>query len=64
MVTADRSITNDALLDASIRDLRARQSLVQSILEEEKAEPLDFAGSINMVDGIAPTLKALKKYYS
>lgn len=60
-VTADRSIAGDALLDALIRDLRARQSIVHSTLEEEEIEPLAFIGSTNMADGIAPTLKALQQ---
>lgn len=60
-VTADRSVAGDALLDALIRDLRARQSLVHSTLEEEEIEPLDFIGSTNMADGIAPTLKCLQQ---
>lgn len=59
-VTADRSIAGDAILDALIRDLRARQSLVHSTLEEEEIEPLEFIGSTNMADGIGPTLKALQ----
>lgn len=59
--TTDRSIADDALLDALIRDLRTRQSLVQSTLEEEEAEPLAFVGSTNMADGIAPTLKCLQQ---
>lgn len=60
-VTADRSIASDALLDALIRDLRARQSLVHTTLEEEEIEPLAFVGSTNMAEGIAPTLKALQQ---
>lgn len=60
-VTADRSIAGDALLDALIRDLRARQSLVHSTLEEEEVEPLAFIGSTKMAEGIAPTLKALQQ---
>lgn len=60
-VTANRSIAGDALLDALIRDLRARQNLVRSTLEEEEIEPLAFIGSTNMTDGIAPTLKALQQ---
>lgn len=60
-VTADRSVAGDALLDALIRDLRARQSLVHSTLEEEEIEPLSLIGSTKMTDGIAPTLKALQQ---
>ncbi len=60
-VAADRSIAGDALLDALIRDLRARQSLVHSTLEEEEIEPLAFIGSTNMAAGITPTLNCLQQ---
>lgn len=60
-VTANRSIVGDAHLDALIRDLRARQNLVQSTLEDEEVEPLAFIGSTKMTDGIASTLNALKQ---
>ncbi len=32
-------------LDALVRDIKARQGLIKSMLEDEKAEPLDFVGS-------------------
>jgi Zn-dependent peptidase ImmA (M78 family) len=35
-------------LDALIRDLRARQGLVRSILEDEETDPLEFVGSATM----------------
>jgi Zn-dependent peptidase ImmA (M78 family)/transcriptional regulator with XRE-family HTH domain len=38
----------DPLLDALIRDIRTRQSIVRSLLEAEEAEPLDFVGSVTM----------------
>ena len=38
----------DPLLDALIRDVRGRQSIVRSLLEDEEAEPLDFVGSVTM----------------
>lgn len=59
-VTPDRSIASDALLDALIRDLRARQSLVRSTLEDEEVEPLAFIGSTKMADGIAATLQSIQ----
>lgn len=57
----DHSITDDALLDALIRDLKARQNLVRSVLEdEEDAEPLPFVGSAKMADGVATVLKSIQ----
>ncbi|MGH6902363.1 MAG: ImmA/IrrE family metallo-endopeptidase [Geminicoccaceae bacterium] len=48
----------EALLDALIRDIRARQSMVRALLEdEEEGEPLTFVGSMRMADG-APALLA------
>jgi Zn-dependent peptidase ImmA (M78 family) len=35
-------------LDALIRDIKARQSLIRSVLEDDKAEPLDFVSSATM----------------
>ncbi len=35
-------------LDALIRDIRARQGLVRSILEDEETAPLQFVGSVTM----------------
>lgn len=38
-------------LDALIRDINARQSVVKSLLEDEEAQPLPFIGSANMEQG-------------
>jgi Zn-dependent peptidase ImmA (M78 family) len=35
-------------LDALVRDIKARQGLIRSMLEDGKAEPLDFIGSATM----------------
>jgi Zn-dependent peptidase ImmA (M78 family) len=41
-------------LDALIRDIKARQELVHSILEDEESPPIDFVGSVTMeVDAAA-----------
>ncbi|MDE0070617.1 MAG: XRE family transcriptional regulator [Caldilineaceae bacterium] len=51
----------EALLDALIRDIRARQSMVRVIMEdEEEAEPLPFVGSHRIEDGRAAVLKSLR----
>ncbi len=40
-------------LDALIRDIKARQELVHSVLEDEEAPPIDFVGSVTMEVGAA-----------
>ncbi|MGH6898261.1 MAG: ImmA/IrrE family metallo-endopeptidase [Geminicoccaceae bacterium] len=52
----------EALLDALIRDVRARQSMVRALLEdEEEAEPLPFVGSMRMTDGAPALLASIRK---
>ncbi|RJP22458.1 MAG: ImmA/IrrE family metallo-endopeptidase [Candidatus Omnitrophota bacterium] len=48
----ERLISDDALLDALIRDLKTRQSLVKGLLEDEEMEPLTFIGSMSMKNGV------------
>ncbi len=51
----------EALLDALIREIRARQSMVRVIMEdEEEAEPLPFVGSHRIEDGRAAVLASLQ----
>jgi Zn-dependent peptidase ImmA (M78 family) len=48
----DYSISEEALVDALVRDVRARQSLVRAVLEdEEEATLLSFVGSTSIQDG-------------
>jgi Zn-dependent peptidase ImmA (M78 family) len=35
-------------LDALVRDIKARQGIIRSMLEDDQAEPLDFIGSASM----------------
>jgi Zn-dependent peptidase ImmA (M78 family) len=42
-------------LDALVRDVKARQGLIKSMLEDDEAQLLDFIGSVSM-DVPAPTL--------
>jgi Zn-dependent peptidase ImmA (M78 family) len=59
---SDRLVTEDALLDALIRDVQARQSLIRSVMEdEETVEPLPFVGSVRMDDGISAALSSLRE---
>ena len=56
------SRSDDALLDALIRDIRARQSMVRAVLEDEdEAIPLPFVGAHQISDGRAAVLEALRE---
>jgi Zn-dependent peptidase ImmA (M78 family) len=59
---ADRQPNAQPLVDALVRDVRARQSMVRSILEdEEEAEPLPFVGSMQMEMGVGAVLAAMRR---
>ena len=48
-------------MDALVRDVRARQSMVRAVLEvEDEAEPLPFVGSHRLGDGKAVILGSLR----
>ena len=52
-VTADRAIAAEASIDALVRDIRARQGVVRSILEDEDdARTLPFVGGADMRSGV------------
>ena len=58
---SDSSATDDAILDALIRDVTARQSLVSSVLlDEEEAEPLVFVNSHELSEGWRVAIKSLR----
>jgi Zn-dependent peptidase ImmA (M78 family)/transcriptional regulator with XRE-family HTH domain len=58
---AHHSKTADALLDALIRDVRARQSIVRSLLEdEEEMKPLPFIGSLRISNGVSKVLASIR----
>jgi Zn-dependent peptidase ImmA (M78 family) len=50
----------DALVDALIRDVRARQQMVRSGLEDDEASPLPFISSMRVVDGVDAVAAAIK----
>jgi len=55
------SATTDAEVDALIRDVQARQSLVRAALEdEEEAEPLTYVGSMDVTDGVLPLVESIQ----
>ena len=61
-VVIERSVEAEADVDALVRDLRARQSLVRSVLEDdEDARPLDFVGSTKMEGGVAALRESIEK---
>ena len=52
---------DEALLDALIREIRARQSMVRAMMEDEdEAESLPFIGSHRIEDGRAAVLESLQ----
>ncbi len=57
---ADYSPTADVLLDTLIRDVRARQSMVRTEMEdEEEAQPLAFIGSKDIADGVQEVVRSI-----
>jgi Zn-dependent peptidase ImmA (M78 family) len=53
----------EPLVDALVRDIRARQSMVRTLLEdEEETAPLRFIGSANYEDGVRPVLDAIRRF--
>jgi Zn-dependent peptidase ImmA (M78 family) len=52
----------EALVDALVRDIRARQAMVRAIIEDdEDAERLPFIGSAAVENGIAPVLQSIRR---
>ena len=57
----DHSVADHALLDALIRDVHARQSMVRAVLEDEdEAALLSFVGSKSMSDGLPAVLSSIR----
>lgn len=58
----DHSRRDDALVDALIRDIRARQRMVRALLEtEDEAPALPFVGSRTMREGVEKVLGAIRE---
>lgn len=56
-----QSLVDHALLDALIRGVHARQSLVRAVMEdEEEAELLPFVGSMKMSEGVPSVLSSIR----
>ena len=59
---AQHSEAAEALLDALVRDIRARQSMVRAMLEDlEEARPLPFINSISMSAGIQAVVASIRQ---
>ena len=57
----DVAVADEALLDALIRDMGARQSMVRAVLEDEdEAVPLRFVGSLTIGEGASAALSSLR----
>lgn len=58
----DRSTDAEPLVDTLIRDVRARQAMVRSILiDEEESEPLRFVASMTTGDGVGAVLASIRQ---
>jgi transcriptional regulator with XRE-family HTH domain len=58
----DRHTSAEVLVDALVRDIRARQSTVRAVLvDDEEARPLLFIGSMSMGDGIGAVLASIRQ---
>jgi Zn-dependent peptidase ImmA (M78 family)/transcriptional regulator with XRE-family HTH domain len=61
-VVAERTVQAEAGLDALVRDLRARQSLVRAVLEDdEDIRPLEFVGSVTMDIGFQALSRSIEQ---
>jgi len=58
----DRHTGGEPLIDALVRDIRARQAVVRAVLvDEEDAEPLPFIDSMSRNDGVGPVLASIRQ---
>lgn len=58
----DRLRDTHGLVDALVRDVRARQNTVRAVLaDEEEAEPLPFVASMSMRDGVGAVLSSIRR---
>lgn len=48
----EHSHADDAMVDALIRDVRARQEIVRALLVDDEAAPLSFVGSMTTREGV------------
>lgn len=59
-VVAERAVSAEAGIDALVRDVRARQAVVRSTLEDDDVvQPLAFIGCLGMEAGVAAVKKSI-----
>jgi hypothetical protein len=59
---ADRHTGSEALVDALVRDIRARQNMVRAVLvDDEDAKPIPFVGSMTVSDRVLTVLAAIQR---
>ncbi len=58
----DQSKSEEALLDALVRNIKARQGIIRSIIEdEEDATPITFVGCSNTTEGVDAIVSSIKE---
>lgn len=57
----ERHSQAEPLVDALVRDIRARQGMVRAILEDEESESLAFVSSMKMDDGVGAILASIRQ---
>jgi Zn-dependent peptidase ImmA (M78 family) len=58
----ERNPGQESLVDALVRDIRARQDMVRTILEDdEEALPLPFIGSMHVEEGVAAVVQSIRR---
>lgn len=60
-LTSARSAEQDALVQALVRDVIARQGIVHSQLEDDDAEEVRFIGTVTLTDGRPRALETLRQ---
>ncbi|MBA3810818.1 MAG: ImmA/IrrE family metallo-endopeptidase [Caulobacteraceae bacterium] len=58
----DRRPESEPLVQALVRDLRARQALVLGVLEDEESPPISLVGAHRMTDGSAAVARAIVEF--
>jgi len=58
----ERSLVQDALLDALLRDIRSRQAVIRSVLEDDDdTHPLPFIGAQRVDSGVSAVVSSLQE---
>jgi hypothetical protein len=57
----DRSPSDEALIDALVRDVEARQGMIKSLMKDaDEAHPRVFISSSNMGDGVTSLVESIR----